>query len=735
MTSLKVLYLLKSAAIDGLIMALYMNVPPRVDQDRKEAIKSILNLTLEIIYQITGEGYTVVKKIFDESLTLRNCPYGSGGWCSTQNPNMEAPYHSLIYDKKQKILDLTNKIIELLTGEVPLRCHDVTVHFSMEEWEYLEGHKDLYKDVMMENEQPFASSDGCSKINPPERSPSPLDSQHRPEEDHNVSQDHQGEELLDINVEVMEEERLYERGPNQYKEDTIPANISPDGYSKDLRGSLYSLPYCEAEVENITHDSAAGNLFTQMIDSRHNSRDHSSSPSKQEQPFLHRSDTIRGHCGHELFLRSELENKFRKEASRLIQRALTDTALLPSSDYVKCLTQKDSCCNHPKSPKTVTEFSCSKQFNQKSYLTHQQRIHRGVMAFSKYFSSKSNLAKHKIHTGKKRFPCSKCGQCFVHKSVLIKHKKFCKGNKLFLSRKCGKESTDKSRLIHQQRNHTEEMPYSCSECGRRFIKKCNLARHHTVHKRKEFSCSESDNSITKNTKVIQHQKTQLGDKPFACQDCEECYTKKLDLIKHRRIHTVGKPFSCSECAESFTRKSGLVLHQKIHNVGKRFSCSECEKSFIEKSDLVEHQRSYLEEAPFSCMECGRLFAQKAGLLAHIRIHTGEKLYKCLECEKCFSQKSGLTAHERIHTGEKPFSCSECDKSFAQKTGLIAHLRTHTGEKPFLCLECGKVFAQQASLTAHLRTHTGEKPFACSECGKCFSQKAGLIAHLKIHPGD
>ncbi|XP_073524789.1 uncharacterized protein [Phyllobates terribilis] len=522
--------------------------------DRDKMAERLLHLTLEILFRLTGEDYTVVKKTSSERCQV----HVSEGWGRTLSPITGPPPHPLIHENinDQKILELTYKMIELLTGEVPIRCQDVTVYFSMEEWEYLEGHKDLYKDVMMEVPQPLTSPDLSSKRTTPERCPRRLLLQDCKQEDPNVPQDHQGEDLTHINT-----TETYVRGDERCKEE-IPTYDYPDDCTRRSEGQLTPSIFKSDNFE-ISQDTIEVTAITPDKPSSLHSKDLSSDPMKQ----ILSSDslpTTKENHSHKISIKKRTASKAKKPFSR--------------SEYTNSFPLKKSFLKHQKIHTAENRFSCSKCgrcFNQKSDLVRHQRI----------------------HTGEKPFSCSECGKCFNQKPDFVKHQRTHTGEKPFSCSVCGKCFVQQSQLNTHQRTHTGEKPFSCSDCGKCFVQKSQLNIHQRTHTgEKPFSCSECRKSFTKKSALIAHQRTHTGEKPFSCSECGKCFTEKSTLIAHERTHTGEKPFSCSECGKCFTVKSTLIKHQRTHTGEKPFSCSKCGKCFNQKAYLDSHRRTHIGES-------------------------------------------------------------------------------------------------------------------------------------------
>ncbi|XP_073403969.1 uncharacterized protein [Dendrobates tinctorius] len=594
---------------DLLYKSIFLTDSSKMDIDRDKMGEKILHLTLEILFRLTGEDYTVVKKISSERC---QAPV-SEGWGSPRSPITGPPPRPLIYEEinDQKILELTYKMIELLTGEVPIRCQDVTVHFSMEEWEYLEGHKDLYKDVMMEIPTSLISPVPCSKRTTPERCARPLLPQDCKQEDPNVPQDHQNPLVWQTAVASFWLTLVAAVPPSLMWEQSI---YSPLFLRFLLQDHHY--PYI---LEDRTPDHAQPELrgyFAEGIPRAYNP--HTCTLLGQGEDLTHINTTETYVRGDEWCKEEIPTYDYPDDCTRISQRQVT-SAVFQSDDLD---TTQDITEVNPTTPDISSSFH-SKDLSSEPF--KQVQTSDSLQTITKNKSKKRDIKNQIGFTAKNPFSRSQYGKSFPFKMAFIRHQKLHAQEREFCFSEIGKYFSQKSELIKYDRVHTGEKPYSCSDCGKCFVDETNL---------------------------VKHQKFHTGEKPYLCSECGKCYADRSNLVIHQRTHTGEKPYSCLECGKHFNQKSHLVSHQRIHTGEKPFSCLQCGKCWAHKSSLVAHQRTHAGEKSFSCAVCGKCCTDNSDLVAHHRIHTGEKPYACPECGKCFVHKSSVLRHQKIHKGEK-----------------------------------------------------------------------------------
>ncbi|XP_063814482.1 oocyte zinc finger protein XlCOF7.1-like [Pseudophryne corroboree] len=675
--------------------------------DKDHTTERILNITLEIIYLLTREVYTVVKKSGD-GVTPCSCPNVSNGLSRTLNPIMEFSPHSQIHerDNDQKVLKLTNKIIQLLTGEVPIRCEDVTVYLSMEEWEYLEGHKDLYKDVMMENHQPASSKDMPSSI----KTSVALDLQM-------LSPDSIGED-----------ESLIAFNP---KAETNTVNkVAPESTScdKPLQVTNTSTKYTQTEPTPTEEKSPfigeTANITSSPTDST----------VRRYIPETSKSSEEGSHTGSDFYRLTEQKQNASAQPGHEMDSSdkghLTDNIIYTperpkSADITDESNSWDADLTYPKSlsPTDQTEA----QYTSTCIIEVATLCDKGKVTCTDTYTPAERRQKSYTIAETSEVPTS-TGKNVMYTNIYtpteLTQADLTNIKKELVSWEDG--NLELKNLYIPPKNVQRKIVPSADICG-------------TTPWDRSLTDKDSYPKIPFTTTRI---KTEWEEGNFADiyapPDLTQAAYATISIEDYNKdpsnIDKINKNLSIINCT-SYNENYNSRLTYATPQIIQMYNCPLCNKCFSSSSNLAKHRLICKGRKPHICSGCGKCFASASYLVIHERIHTGEKPYSCSHCGKSFTRKPDLIRHERIHTGEKPFACPECGKCFTSVSNIFMHRRIHSGEKPFPCSECGKRFIKKSDLVRHEKIHMPQKPLPCPECGKYFGSKAILNKHMQVHAGE
>ncbi|KAM4032651.1 uncharacterized protein ACNLHF_019848 [Anomaloglossus baeobatrachus] len=573
-----------------------------MDKDRNHMTEQILKLTLEIIYLLTGEDYAPVSHsglhVTRGSVSQKS---GSSRWTQSLTMNNSS---SRIHETKndEKILTLTNKITELLRGEVPIRYEDIMVCFSVEEWEYVEGHKDLYKYVLDDQEQ-----DNGKDLNKEETKSQ--DDQDLPSvpcinKDTSAIQTKAGRKAFKWRKSQKRRAKyISKHKPNADDLKNIPKDEKPPEVSAVISQSATN------EDGNLPSD--ATNAYNSCLSSEIKPSNVNYVPNDHTQ-----EKNLACQAGQQLNCPEGIST-------------VDNVDVKPSHPEV-------SYCIRDPSMDTFVDTSCA----QAQYLyTHIKEESVPVEADSYGLAQYPSTHDQEESWQKASDTCANIYAAVPNQYTPADIKKE--------SVLCEEENYLNS-SIHIQPDHMQiqytpkqvkEEPISQEEGYELYIPTDSTQILHTsapvqaVNRMKDAAKTSKRFPVTKyrdwnktpeKAVFVNHRTTKPDvDGIYICSTCDKSFTSHFGLVKHQAMHN-GNKVSCPQCGKLFFYKSSLVIHQRIHTGEKLFACSVCNKCFTNNSNLVVHQRIHTGEKPFVCSECGKRFGHKGHLNRHLRTHETEK---------------------------------------------------------------------------------------------------------------
>uniref|UniRef100_A0A8C0C4J1 PR domain zinc finger protein 15 n=1 Tax=Buteo japonicus TaxID=224669 RepID=A0A8C0C4J1_9AVES len=437
---------------------------------------------------------------------------------------------------------------------------------------------------------------------------------------------------------------------------------------------------------------------------------------KQHVSYKHSRNEVDGEYRYKC---TTCEKAFRIESALEFHNCRTDDKTFQCEMCFRFFSTNSNLSKHKKKhgdKKFACEI-CNKMFYRKDVmLDHQRRHLEGVRRVKRedFEHSTENMVRYK----KEPSGCPVCGKVFSCRSNMNKHL-----------------------LTHGDKK------YTCEICGRKFFRVDVLRDHIHVHfkdialmddhQREEFigkigiSSEENDDNSDESADSEPHK--------YSCKRCQLTFGRGKEYLKHIMDVHKEKGYGCSICNRRFALKATYHAHMVIHrenlpdpNVQKYIHpCEICGRIFNSIGNLERHKLIHTGVKSHACEQCGKSFARKDMLKEHMRVHDNIREYLCAECGKGMKTKHALRHHMKLHKGIKEYECKECHRKFAQKVNMLKHYKRHTGIKDFMCELCGKTFSERNTMETHKLIHTVGKQWTCSVCDKKYVTDYMLQKHIQL----
>ncbi|KAM4641100.1 uncharacterized protein O3C94_015515 isoform 4-T4 [Discoglossus pictus] len=578
----------------------------------KEMTKTILDHALEIIYLLIGEDYAIVKK--EDPLKVNSIAKETIG----KTPGLKIIEPSSMYegikDKKgttEKIIRIANKIIQMLTRKVLYTSDDFAVYFSIEEWEYLEEHKDHYKNMILDHQD---SSQPMDK-----ETPQPLLTPTK-EVKNNYSALSNIKKPVDTCVKRSKESEI---------------NIDKDGEfqpeSEETEPQLNVLV-----CNNISSYNLRPKICIKMEPSDEDTQDsvvYKYICTDSPQPLRLPQQGVDYEFNEACYIKAEPADGYdedSQESEMVGDNSREISQPLSSSNVIVEYDDQNACYIN-------VELDSSEDEDSQESLVAEE--------LDKGYDQENAKMQKNTNPGRTCFECAEKLKTEPHLLTIQG-----RGNVIdpFSCNVCLKSLKGMGPIEKKQNNHFEK-PYPCEICGKRLSNPSSFSRHQKMHTGENpFQCDVCQKSFSCRTHWVVHQRTHTGERPYSCMVCGRRFINNAHLVLHKVVHTGEKPFSCDVCGMRFTRKSSVKKHASLHSDERPHVCKECGKGYSQYANLVIHQRVHSGEKPYVCMHCGRGFICKATMLRHQLTHTREKPYSCIDCNKPFVDKRALNRHKRVH---------------------------------------------------------------------------------------